>query len=311
METIAVLFNPSSGRGKSLKKRAEIEARFQHHAIASRWFVSRSEDHLKDLARELIKSYSVVVTVGGDTTFTLAAAEVVNLSSDVSLGMVGAGSANDISRGLGHYDLEGLCGALLSGSRRRMDALQLEIADRPDKIIFMGALSLGLGVEVNLYIAQARERYPILKRGGSTVQALTGVAAVRHAFSHKIVPTRVWLENQGISDRCPITFSLMVLANTPYYANGLKVFPELSPFDGKLCCGIFQSTSFTNTLKIAGRISSQRHLQSPEVDILSGTSFQVTRDEPIDLQYDGEILAGTQGFTVRVLPAAVNVVIAG
>ena len=225
--------------------------------------------------------------------------------------MVGAGSANDISRGLGHYDLDALCGALISGSSRRMDALQLEIADRPEKIIFMGALSLGLGVEVNRYIAQARERYPILKRGGSTVQALTGVAAVRHAFSRKFVPTQVWLENQGISDRCSVTFSLMVLANTPYYANGLKVFPELSPFDGKLCCGIVQSTSLSNTLRITSMISSQRHLQSQEVEIHSGTSFQVTPEGPLDLQYDGEILAGTQGFTVSVLPAVVNIVISG
>jgi len=311
METVAVLFNPSSGRGKSLKKRAEIEARFQHHAISARWFVTESEEHLKELARDLIKSYPVVITVGGDTTFTLAAAEVVNLSSDVTLGMVGAGSANDISRGLGHYDLEVLCGALLSGSRRRMDALQLEIADVPEKIIFMGALSLGLGVEVNRYIAQAREHYPILKRGGSTVQALTGGAAVRHAFSRKLIPTQVCLENQGISDPCPVDFALMVFANTPYYANGLKVFPELSPFDGQLSCGIFSPHSFFSTFKVASRISSQRHLDCREVEILSGTAFVVTGEDLIDLQYDGEILAGTRGFTVRVIPAVVNVVIAG
>jgi diacylglycerol kinase (ATP) len=310
MDTIAVLFNPSSGRGRSLKRRAEIEARFQHHGISSRWFVSQSEEHLKELVRDLIKSYPVVVTVGGDTTFTLAAAEVVNVSSDVSLGMVGAGSANDISRGLGHYDLEALCGALISGSRRRMDALQLEIADCPESIIFMGALSLGLGVEVNRYIAQARERHPILKRGGSTVQALTGAAAIRHAFSQKSVPSQVWLENQGIFDRCSVSFSLMIFANTPYYANGLKVFPDLSPFDGFVNCGIFHSTSFLNTFKVASRISSQRHLQSPELEILAGTSFHVAPDEPLDLQYDGEILAGTKGFTVRVLPAAVSVVMA-
>ena len=311
MDTIAVLFNPSSGRGKSLKKRAEIEARFQHHAISARWFVSQSEEHLKELARDLIKSYPVLITVGGDTSFTLAAAEAVRLSSEVTMGMVGAGSANDISRGLGHYDLEALCGALLSGSRRRMDALQLEIPDRAERIIFMGALSLGLGVEVNRYIAQARESYPILKRGGSTLQALTGAAAIRHAFSHKFVPSQVWLENQGISDPCSVDFSLVVFANTPYYANGLKVFPELSPFDGQLACGIFHSASFFSTFKVLSRISSQRHLECQEVEILSGTSFVVTREDPIDLQYDGEILAGTKVFTVRVLPAAVNVVIAG
>lgn len=311
MDTVAVLFNPSSGRGKSLKKRAEVEARFAHHAIPSRWFVSRSEEHLKELARELLRSYPVIVTVGGDTTFTLAAAEAVKHTSGACLGMVGAGSANDICRGIGHYDLDSLCAALLSGARRPMDALRLDVAGLPDSIVFMGALSLGLGVDVNRYIARVRERFPLLKRGGSTVQALTGVAAIQHAFARRFVPVEVWLTSADPSDRRPVTFSLLVLANTPYYANGLKVFPDLTPFDGRLCCGIVHTTSLFGTLRIVAGIASQRHLESPNVEVLSSTRFEVSREDPLDLQYDGEILAGTKSFEVQVLPGAVNVVTPG
>jgi diacylglycerol kinase family enzyme len=311
MDTVAVLFNPSSGRGKSLKKRAEIEARLTHHAIPYRWFVSRSEEHLKDLARELIRSYPLIVTVGGDTTFTLAAAEAVKLNSGVSLGMVGAGSANDICRGLGLYDLESLCAALLSGAKRPMDALQLDRAGLTDRIIFMGALSLGLGVDVNRYIARVRERFPILKRGGSTVQALTGGAAIRHAFAHNLVPTRVQLASDRRENGRHVDFSLLVIANTPYYANGLKVFPDLSPFDGRLCCGIVHSTSLLSTLKIVTKIASQRHLQHPKVEILSSSLFRISSEDPIDLQYDGEILTRTKSFEVKILPGSVNVVTAG
>jgi diacylglycerol kinase family enzyme len=102
----------------------------------------------------------------------------------------------------------------------------------------------------------------------------------------------------------------MVFANTPYYANGLKVFPDLSPYDGRMCCGIFRADSLLRTLRLAGRISSQRHLQRPDVEILSGASFQVTSEKNVDLQYDGEVLAGTRGFSVGILPAAINVVAA-
>ncbi len=247
----------------------------------------------------------MVTAVGGDTTFTLTAAEIIDAGADVSLGIVGTGSANDISRGLGVYDLDALCGAILAGRVRRMDAGCLYLPGRPHPRYFLGALSLGLGVDVNLFIAEARRRFPLLNRGGSAVQALTGVAAVRHAFSRRSVPDRIQLKADGTSRE--FHYSLVVFANTPYYANGVRMLPEATPFDGRLHCCIIHTHSFSHTLRLSPKIMGGRHACLPEVDIIPLSAFQVVpASGSIDLQYDGEVVTGIESFGVTVRPSALK-----
>ncbi len=307
MEPIAVLFNPSSGRGKSRRRKNRIEARFGHFDIPARWFTSQSEDHLKELARRLAQDYSAIAVVGGDTTFTLAATEIIHSGADATLGMVGTGSANDIARGLQASELDAVCAAFRSGRTRRMDAGNLELPGRSEPIIFMGALSLGLGVEVNLFIARARQRLPILNRGGSTVQALTGALGVRRAFISRALPERVCLETGRF--RKDVDFSLMVFANTPFFANGMRLFPEATPFDGRLHCCIVRTRSLPHSLLLSRRIRDGSHVELDEVDIFPDTSFRVTPARGTTaIQYDGEVLTGIEGFRVSVRPAALRVV---
>jgi len=307
MDPIAVLFNPSSGRGKSRRRKNRIEARFGHFDIPARWFTSQSEDHLKELARSLAQDFSTIAVVGGDTTFTLAATEIIQSVSDTTLGMVGTGSANDISRGLQADELDSICAALRSGRTRRMDAGNLRLPGRAEPVIFMGAMSLGLGVEVNLFIAGARQRHPILNRGGSTVQALTGVLGVHSAFSSRAVPERVCLEAGRL--RKDVDFSLMVFANTPFFANGLRLFPEATPFDGRLHCCTIRTRSLSHTLFLSRRIRNGSHVEQDEVEIFPDTVFRVQPARgTIAIQYDGEVMTGIEGFEVSVRPAALRVI---
>jgi len=307
MDPIAVIFNPSSGRGKSLRRKKRIEARFGHFDIPARWFTSQSEDHLKELARRLAPEYGTIAVVGGDTTFTLAATEVIHSSADTALGMVGTGSANDISRGLQADELDAVCAAFRSGRTRRMDAGNLQLTGRSEPIIFMGAMSLGLGVEVNRFIAGARQRHPILNRGGSTVQALTGALGVRHAFSSRAVPERVCLESGRLKK--DVDYSLLVFANTPFFANGMCLFPGATPFDGRIHCCTVRTRSLSHSLLLSRRIRNGSHLERDEVDIFPDTVFRVTPARgTIAIQYDGEVMTGIEGFEVSVRPAALRVI---
>lgn len=310
METVAVLFNPSSGRGKSQKRKNLIESRFLHFGIPTKWFLSQSEAHLIELARTLAHSYTMVTAVGGDTTFTLTAAEIINGGMDVTLGIVGTGSANDISRGLGIYDLDALCEAIIAGRVRRMDAGCLFLPDRQHPLYFMGALSLGLGVDVNLFIAEARRRLPLLNRGGSAVQALTGIAAMRHAFSRKSVPDRIQLKTDGCCRE--VYFSLALFANTPYYANGVRLLPEATPFDGRLHCCIIHTRSLSQTLRLSPKIIGGRHTSMREVEIIPRSAFQVVpASGQIALQYDGKVITGIESFRVEVRPAVLKTFTSG
>lgn len=304
---IAFLFNPSSGRGKSMKKRPKIEAHLKKYGIEYEWFVTESEAHLKQLAREAAESYPVIVTVGGDTTFTLVIGEILKMSSNVILGMVGTGSANDIARGLGLFQLDVFCQTLVSGNTRPMDVARLEIGGMTDEIYFGGALSLGLGVEVSRYIEDFRDRYPLLYSGGKVSQTLTGIRAIRSAFAKNSVPKRVKLKVDGVQQE--VEYSLLAIGNLPYYANGIKLFPDMTPFNGKLECCVVNSTSLLHSIVVGDQAIRGRHLQRNEVQMFSGTSFEISSSDAIDVQYDGEIIPSVHEFRVTVLPAAVNVLV--
>jgi len=307
MDPVAVLFNPSSGRGKSKRRRGQIEAKFNQYAIPYKWFSSRNEAHLKELAQTAAQSFPVIVAVGGDSTFQLIAAEVLLTDADPALTMAATGSSNDIACGLGWSELDSLCEAIRAGRDRRMDVGLLELKGESAKIYFMGALSLGLGVEVNRFVAGFWRRYPLAAKGGGFMQTVAGVFGIKEFFKYNRVPLKAKLKWERFERE--MDFSLIVFANIPSYAGGLELTPGVTAFDGKIDCCVISSDNFWQTLLIGLRARKGRHISSDKVQIISGTAFEVIFSDNIDLQYDGEIINSVKAFKVSILPAALKVLV--
>jgi len=307
MDPVAVLFNPSSGRGKSKRRRGQIEAKFNQYAIPYNWFSSRNESHLKELAQTAAQSFPVIVAVGGDSTFQLIAAEVLLSDTDPALTMVATGSSNDIACGLGWSELDSLCEAIRAGRDRRMDVGLLELKGESAKVYFMGALSLGLGVEVNRFVAGFWRRYPLAAKGGGFMQTVAGVFGIKEFFKYNRVPLKAKLKWERFERE--MDFSLIVFANIPSYAGGLELTPGVTAFDGKIDCCVISSDNFWQTLLIGLRARKGRHISSDKVQIISGTAFEVIFSDNIDLQYDGEIINSVKAFKVSILPAALKVLV--
>ncbi len=305
MEPVAVLFNPSSGRGKSSKRLGRIENNLKKYRIYYKIFTTQSEEHLRQLARDLANENRIIVGVGGDTTMTLIATEILDLKSDSILGMIATGSANDIIKGIGCYDMEAQGRAVKTGRVKKMDVGQIEIDGLSSPITFLGSVSLGLGVTVNRYVEETFNRYPMWSKYGLTSQAITGIFSIRKSFTKKDVPCKVWIKTSTFQ-KC-VDFALIVFANVPSYASGLKVTPNASPFSGKLECCIINSMSMLRSLAIGIQIKRGRHLHRSEVQLITDTNFEVMPEEKIDLQYDGKIIEGIRKFKVSVLPSALNV----
>jgi diacylglycerol kinase family enzyme len=123
------------------------------------------------------------------------------------------------------------------------------------------------------------------------------------------VPNRIRLETEGSSR--DVEFSLVVFANTPFYANGMRLFPAATPFDGRLHCCSIRTRSLWHSLRLSRRIPGGSHVDLDEVDIVSDTQFAVSPQQlPLALQLDGEVKTGIEAFRVSVRPGAVRVVTA-
>ncbi|MCU0285639.1 MAG: hypothetical protein MUF15_04490, partial [Acidobacteria bacterium] len=259
MKKIAVLFNPSSAKGMALKQKDTIMRSLAKAGIDMDFIITESEDHLRYLAASAAQNpgqYDALVGVGGDTTFNIIAAEILKYREDIQaavmnptvhipassftsnliLGMIGTGSANDITRGLGLETIANACHAITTGHIKRMDVGCVKIYKQsqsfqsktePETLFFLGTLSLGLGVTVNRYVESYRQKRKILSRWKPFDQLSPALYAIYHSFAQKKIPLRVELQYRDLQSgdkiTLPVEFSLLVLLNTPFYANGLKL----------------------------------------------------------------------------------------
>ena len=120
-EKVAILFNPAAGKGKAFKKKDQLEKILKRFEINYDIFISRSEDDLKEIARENLKKYKTIVGAGGDSTFNIIINEIKKKGSQANFGMIGLGSSNDIAKEFNVSTLENACMALRKKYIKRID----------------------------------------------------------------------------------------------------------------------------------------------------------------------------------------------
>ncbi len=305
MDKVAILFNPSSGRGLSLRKKHYIKERLEKNSISFNWFDSESENHLIQLAREKAKSFQVIMVVGGDTSFQIVASEIYKTPYNPALCMIPTGSANDIAKSLDSCSSESILASLKKGKTHMMDICLLDIKGKSEKIYFVGNLSLGLGVTINQFISEYWKRHPFQAKLGKGFQIIAGFIGGKDSFKQNKIPLKIRLSGENLETE--VTFSIIVFSNVPCYAGGLRVCPDASPFDGKLNCSILNSTCLLQTTKLAYLVLRGKHANRKEIQFFHSKSFLVSSDEPISVQYDGKVTSGIREFKVSVLSAAVKI----
>lgn len=301
-----VLFNPSAGGGKALKKKALLEKSLEADAINYEMAETASEAHLRQLVRQAAKAGRPVIAAGGDSTFHIVANELRRAGSDGPLGLVGIGSSNDITREFGLATLERACRALKEGRTRAIDLGRIE-SEGEVLAYFIGQANIGLGVEVNRTVAALAEKgSPWARR-----QTLAGLLGILKAYRSRRIPRPLTIETeQGRSDA---NFVLAVFGNIRYWATGKMICPQALPDDGLLDACLFRDCSFRRLARLNSLAGRGLHAGAPEVEMLRSRSFEVGSDSPFEVQTDGDILKDSKGQTMfhrirfSVLPAALKI----
>jgi diacylglycerol kinase (ATP) len=279
----ALLLNPSSGKQRSLANRALLEERLKYHGVAYDLYVSQSVADLRALSVQHAKNYRAIVGVGGDSTITIIANELMQKKIYVPLGMVGLGSSGDLMKELGIDSIEKACLALKAGGIRKMD---LGLIKENNKIVFyfLGQANIGLGVAVNRYVKNFGARFPFLKK----FQLFPGILGIIQAFRKRAVPLNISLEWNGsaIQDQ----FSLVLFTNIKYWATGKKFAPSAQNNDGLLNCVLVGKSGLGRFLQIAQLSTNGKHIGLTEVTQLEQESFRLRAEEYFQIQVDGDIL---------------------
>jgi diacylglycerol kinase (ATP) len=284
MEKVAILFNPSSGKGRAGQKRRGLQNCLKENGIAFDWFESRHEDDLRDLVKVTAADYPTLVAAGGDTTMLIVINELMRLKADNSLGMIGLGSCNDVVREFEIHSLKRACLAIRKNRSRRID---LGMALDGDKVLryYPGQASIGLAVLINQYVERVMNRSPRLGK----YQTLSGLRGGWQALRSADLPMELTVEHENGILRGE--FILAVFNNIRYYAAGKMASPRARTDDGLLDAFLVKKCSFSRLAYITFLTPPAAYAEKKETVAIQAPRFMVKSDRPFSVQIDGEILS--------------------
>jgi len=286
---IALLINPTAGRGRGAGVGREVAARLGGAGLAVRQLIGLDVRESQDLAREAVaQGTDALVVVGGDGMVHLGLQAVGG--SDTAFGVVPAGTGNDFARALGIplRDPALAASIVITGVERRIDL------GRTGDQWFGGVVAAGFDARVNdranrMSWPRGRMRYNL---------AMLVELGVFHAIPYV-------LDLDGVGWRTEAM--LVTVGNIPSYGGGMKVSPDAVVDDGLLDVMVVKPLSKAKFLTVFPRVYSGTHVRLPVVEVRRAKRVSV--DAPgITAYADGERL-GPLPQTFETVPGALRVLV--
>ncbi|GAA4387818.1 diacylglycerol kinase [Ornithinibacter aureus] len=226
-----------------------------------------------------------LVVGGGDGMVHLGA----NLcaGTPVALGVIAAGTGNDIARELGLpvRDAAASVQRILSGSTRRVDVARYTTAAGEQRC-FLGVLAAGFDAVVN-------ERANELTWPKGPMRY--NLAILRELPVFRAIPYTLVLDGERIDTEA----MLVAVGNGPAYGGGMRVTPDASFDDGLLDVLILRKISTLEFLRVFPRVFKGTHVSHPAV--------QIRRARTVTLEAKG-IVSYADGERFAPLPMSMEVV---
>ena len=233
-----------------------------------------------------------VVVVGGDGMVHLGAQ--VCAGTDVPLGIVAAGTGNDVARALGLpvRDAAAAVERVLGGRTRAVDAVRRQEPGPDGSRWFVGVLAAGFDAVVN---ERANGwRWP---RG----QARYTLAVLRELPVFRPIPYVLHLDDRRLETEA----MLVAVGNGPSYGGGMRVTPDAALDDGLLDVLVLHRLPVAEFLRVFPRVFSGGHLGHPAVEVHRARRVRLEATGIVGYA-DGERL-GPLPLDLEVVPGALSV----
>lgn len=245
--------------------------------------------HIPDLIRHYHKQVDLVIVGGGDGTLNAAVDGLVD--TQLPLGILPMGTANDLARTLGiPTSLEEACEVIADGQLQRIDLGWVNGKH------FFNVASLGLSVQITQKLTKkAKRRWGILAYAFTAMQAIWNT----RPFSAEI---RI----HGKSIR--VKTIQIAVGNGRYYGGGMTVVHDATIDDQRLDLYSIELRHWWQILALLPAMRRGRHTSFSGVRALHGQEIEVYTRKPRPLNTDGEISTYTPAH-FRVIPHALVVLV--
>ena len=288
-QRIALLTNPTSGKGKGARVSGAVAPRLRDAGFDVQELAGRDADEALDLARGCVADgVETLAVVGGDGMVHLAIQALAG--SGTRLGLVPAGTGNDVARylDLPRKSVHAATDVLIGGKERAIDLARVGAR------YFVTVLAAGFDAKVN-------ERANGMTWPKGQMRYNLATLAELRTFT----PIPYVLELDGEEQR----FEAMMVAvgNGPSFGGGLRITEGALLDDGLLDVVVIRPMSKTGLVRTYPKLFKGTHVQHPQYRHYPART--VTVAAPGVVAYaDGERI-GALPLTVEVVPQALRVLV--
>ena len=287
MARMGLMINPTSGKNTGAQVGQQALSLLRDAGVDVLDLSASDARSAVEQGRAAIGSGAIdrLVVGGGDGMVHLGA----NLcaGTPVSLGVIAAGTGNDIARELGLpvRDAAASVQRILSGSTRQVDAARHTTATGGQKW-FLGVLAAGFDAVVN-----ERANQLTWPKGPMRYN----LAILRELPVFRAIPYTLVLDGERIDTEA----MLVAVGNGPAYGGGMRVTPDASFDDGLLDVLILRKISTFEFLRVFPRVFKGTHV--------SHHAVQIRRARTVSLEAKG-IVSYADGERFAPLPMSMEVV---
>ena len=282
-----IIVNSGSGQGlgENLAQDAANELRL--HGWRVEIFISPGPDDSTRQARECADEFDVIFSCGGDGTLNAIISGIVD--RDVVVGVIPAGTANDLARTVGMSLEPAKAIAELPLCRpKEIDLMEIDGGEA------WSVVAIGAGVDART--VQRARNLDIPLNGRARY-----IAAVVTELREDIITPMIVEVDGEVWDGDAL---LVQVANCPNHGGGMKIAPGARIDDGRLNVVLVEAMSHARALELIPLIYLGRHLDLPEVRTWSATGVKISKPSVGPVLIDGEIQERSS-ITVRTAPSRV------
>lgn len=245
--------------------------------------------HLPDVIRHYQHQVDLVIVGGGDGTLNAAVDGLVD--TQLPLGILPLGTANDLARTLGiPASLSDACEIIARGKIQRIDLGWVNGKH------FFNVASMGLSVQITQKLTKEVKR-----RWGVMAYAITALQAI---WQTRPFRAQIHLNGESI----PVKTIQIAVGNGRYYGGGMAVVHDASINDQRLDLYSLEVQHWWQIIALLPALRGGRHANSRNVRAFSGQEIEVHTRRPRPINTDGEITTYTPAH-FRVIPRALAVLV--
>ncbi|KUM31117.1 hypothetical protein AQ436_16510 [Arthrobacter sp. EpRS66] len=289
----AVIYNPTKVLDFGLfRRRVEFELQAAGWKPPL-WLETEREDPGVEMAHQAIDAkVDVVIVAGGDGTVRVVCQELAGQGIPVAL--IPAGTGNLLARNLGaSLDETEAIRTALAGEPVPIDLIQCTTDAGQSVCAVMG----GLGFDAKIMGNTNAD----LKK---TIKAGAYVVAAAQQFSLTPFDCTVKIDDKPIQDHSSI---MTLVGNVGRLMGGINLIPAAVPTDGKIDLMSASPTGARDLASLARGIV--RGTDSRSLNYQQGQSIEITADQPVACQLDGDYAGESTFFRAEVMPDALSIML--